>query len=68
MSIRLRNYAGLEVSVEPEFVQAELSALLEAVGQSCGESGTAPSQENLRRARTALMKRLGEIVYADGPT
>jgi len=60
VAIKLRNYAGLIVEVEPKLVQTELSALLEAVSASCGESGTAPSQENLRRARTALLKRLDE--------
>jgi hypothetical protein len=61
MSITLTDYRGQHVSVEAEAIQNELSALLEAVSQSCGESGTAPSQENLRRARTALLRRIDEV-------
>lgn len=65
MALELKSRAGMMTSVEPHLVQAELSALLEAVSAACGESGTAPGQENLRRARTALLKRLDEVTRDD---
>jgi hypothetical protein len=61
VSLTLTDYAGRELSVEPAAVQAELTALLVAVGDCCGENGTEPHREALRRARSALMKRLDEV-------
>lgn len=61
MSLTVTDYAGREVDVEPEHIQSELMALLVAVGDCCGESGTEPHRENLRRARSALMKRIDQV-------
>ncbi len=61
MSLVLTDYAGHRVDVEPEAVQPELDALLDAVDRSCGESGTEPHQENLRRARAALKKVVSSV-------
>jgi hypothetical protein len=65
VALELKSRAGTITSVEPHLIQTELSALLEAVSTACGESGTASWQENLRRARTALLKRLDQVTRDD---
>ena len=58
----LTDYLGRAINVRPERIEPELLALLSAVDDSCGASGTTTEQENLRRARSALKNRLYALI------